>query len=317
MKTYFWGLALGKWAVVGGFALLASASAAGNQVEVLQEGELVKVFGDNAANNIAIAQNLNGDITVTGRNGTLVNGRTSVRLPRVPLNAMEIDMGGGNDIVALSNLRIANDLFVNLGEGANRLLTGAAPSSVGANVAIEGGMSSDLIRLTQWTIGGDLAIDGKGGVLDALLTGLDVGFGLTVIGDAANDIINLQGCTVGDTTSLEGKGGANRVTVNDFVGFDLHASTDFGNDIITFSAIMTTGDVGVVTGVGNDRVVMTNVFSGKNLLVSLDAGADFYQGTNVMVTYDAVFEGGAGVDTFKDFGISAGIKKEIKEFELF
>jgi hypothetical protein len=80
---------------------------------------------------------------------------------------------------------------------------------------------------------------------------------------------------------------------------------------------MTTGDVGVVTGVGNDRVVMTNVFSGKNLLVSLDAGADFYQGTNVMVTYDAVFEGGAGVDTFKDFGISAGIKKEIKEFELF
>jgi hypothetical protein len=36
----------------------------------------------------------------------------------------------------------------------------------------------------------------------------------------------------------------------------------------------------------------------------------------VRAAEDAVFEGGAGVDTLEDFGISAGIKREFKEFEV-
>ena len=57
--------------------------------------------------------------------------------------------------------------------------------------------------------------------------------------------------------------------------------------------------------------------SGKNLIVSLDAGADAVTVTGVSVTADAVFEGGAGVDTYTDRGITAGIKLDVKEFEVF
>jgi hypothetical protein len=315
MKTVF-GSFFGRM-VVGGCLLASGATAWGNNVQVLREGALVTVFGDNAANDIAIAQNANGDVTVVGRNGTLVNGAPSARFPRVALNAMEINMAGGNDVVAISNLRIANDLNVQLGDGSNRLLTGASPSAVGANVSIEGGMQSDLIRLTNWVVGGDLTIDGKVGVLDAVLTGLNIGFNLNVIGDAAADIINVRSCTVAGTTSLEMKDGANRVTAADLITTNLFLLSDFGNDVYSLTGMAVAQDIEIATGKGDDRVTMLNVFVGKSLKVSMDEGADTFQGTNIVVTEDAVFEGGFGIDTFKDFGISAGIKKEIKEFERF
>lgn len=316
MKTrlsIFWGKI-----IFGGCCLLASGTAAwGNQVEALREGALLKVFGDNAANDIAITQNANGDVTVSGRNGTLINGLASARFPRMVLNAVEIDLAGGNDVVAISNLRIANDLNVKLGDGSNRLLTGASPSAVGANVSIEGGLHSDMIRLTNWIVGGDVAIDGKFGVLDAVLTGLNVGFNLTLVGDTAADIINVRSCTVAGTTSIAAKDGANRINVTDLLSVNLFVLTDFGNDLLTLTGVAAAQDIEVFTGKGDDRVTMSSVFVGKNLRASLDEGIDSFQGSNTTVTYDAVFEGGAGIDTFKDLGISAGVKKEIKEFERF
>ncbi len=60
---------------------------------------------------------------------------------------------------------------------------------------------------------------------------------------------------------------------------------------------------------------MTDVTSGKSIIVSLDEGNDRLVATRVSAAADAVFEGGAGFDTLENFGISAGIKREFKEFE--
>ncbi len=309
-----------KW---GGFfglcvCMLGSAeSATANNVQVALEGQLVTIFGDNLNNQIVVSQTATSDVVITGRNGTTVNGLASVRFRRVALNAMEIRMGGGDDIVTISNLMVANDLYVNLEAGNDRLQSSSLPSTIGANLTVEGGLGNEIIRLSNWQIFGDLYLDGQTGTLNSQMTGLDVGLGLTVIGDDANDAITVGQCMVGDSTSIESKKGADRITVTDFAGFDLFANTDLGNDVVTFTNVTTLEDVGVFTGGHNDRVTFLNVASGKNINVSLDIGTDSFTGTNVIAVYDAVFEGGDGVDTFTDAGVSGGEKTEIKDFEIF
>jgi hypothetical protein len=302
---------------IGGFMTLLAASASANNVEVLREGALVTVFGDNASNQIIVAQNLAGDVTVTGRNGTLVNGLPSVRLARVALEQMEIRMEGGNDIVTVSGLNVSNDLYVNLGDGSDRLLTGAVANRIGAHLTVEGGNGNEIVRLTNWFVGGDCYVDGQIGSLNAVFSRLDVGFALTAISDAANDIISVTGCIVGGMTSVETKGGADRVTVTDYMGFGLFANTDMGNDVVTMDGVATLEDIGVFTGTQNDTVDFLNVSSGTNVIVALDEGSDVFEGTNVTAVYDAVFEGGAGTDVFADFGVAGGNKTEVKEFEIF
>lgn len=299
-------------------SLLAASPVCGfaNHVRVLQEGQLIKIVGDGQPNNILVAQTNAGTLTVTGRNGTRVNGQPSTTIRNISINAMEVRLEGGNDQITFSNVLIANDLSVDLGSGADRILTGSLPSSVGANCTIEGGTGNEVVRLTGWMVGSDLNVNGGTGVLNANLTGLSVAFGLTVIGDMSNDVVALSGCEVGDSTSIETKAGADRVTVGDFSGFLLSANTDMGNDTVSITNVFVLEDISINTGTENDTVTMTEVTSGKNIGVSLDAGTDSFVGTGVTAAFDAVFEGGAGTDTFGDFGVLGNEKTEIKEFEI-
>ena len=112
---------------VGTFALASVAgSALANNVEARVEGSLLVIEGDNVGNRIVVARNAAGDVVVTGQNGTRINGVASARFPRLALNAAEMQLGGGNDVVTLRGLQIANDLYVNLGKGADRLTVPAA-----------------------------------------------------------------------------------------------------------------------------------------------------------------------------------------------
>lgn len=301
---------------LAGVASLASMGTAwANNVQVALEGSLLKVIGDNLGNDFVISQNIAGDITVTGRNGTTVNGRPSFRLPRVALNAIEMQLEGGNDIVTVRNLQVANDLYANLGEGNDRfdLLAG---TNVGVNASVEGGLGADTIRVIDSIVGEDLFVDGGLDALTATVTRATIGKGLTVIGDEAADRVTITDTTMADIGTVETKGGNDRVDVSLVMAFAFAIDTDRGADIVNASDMMTADDVGVFTGTENDRVTLTNVMSGKNLIVSLDAGADAVTVEGVSVTADAVFEGGAGVDTYTDLGITAGIKLDVKEFEV-
>jgi hypothetical protein len=305
------------------FSLTGVTNLQANNVVATREGSFVTIVGDNANNQITVSQNSLGDLVVTGRNGTMVNGVAAVRFRQMILNAMEVRLEGGDDAVTFTNVAIANDLYVNLGEGSDRLTTGAGPMQIGANVSIEGGIGNEVLRLTGWTVGGDLTINGEAGVLNATLSGVSTGFGMTLVCDAANDIIRLEQCLAGDTTSIETKEGADRVTVIDYAGnssvggMDLFVNTDSGNDIITLTNVLVQQDIGVFTGTQNDSVSLVNISSNKNVIVSLDSGNDSIYGEKVDVAFDAIFEGGAGTDSFTDRGIQAGIIKDVKEFEIF
>ena len=313
----------GLRAAVGTFALAGAAgSAMANNVEARVEGALLVIAGDNAANQILVARNAAGDVVVTGQNGTRINGVASARFPRLALNAAEMQLGGGNDVVTLRGLQIANDLYVNLGEGADRLTVPAAASiTVGNNVAFEGAGGNDTIRTDGVIVGKDLYIDGGIGTLNATVTGAVVGFNVTLIGDDANDVMTLTSVMAGGDVSVESKGGSDRVTLTTVESLNVAISTDanaiVGADRVTLIEVSTLEDLGIFTGPGNDIVQMMDVAVGKNLTASLDVGNDKLTGMDVSVQLDAVFEGGNGTDTFEDYGITGGTKKEVKEFEIF
>lgn len=290
-------------------------SAQANNVQATLEGSLLKLNGDNLANAITLRQAANGDITISGRNGTKVNGLVSVRFRNVALNAVEMEMGGGNDDVLIESLKVANDLYANLGDGNDRFRSGTVPSSVGNNLSVEGGLGSDSVTLTGWTIGSDLFIDGQVGVLNVQLNDLDIAFALTVIGDRDRDVLSVKNTTCGDVASIESKEGNDSITVSGYFGIGLLINSDLGNDTVSLAGVMTSEDIALSAGGGNDTVNMTDVTSMKNVSASLDQGADRLEVTDVYAEFDAVFVGGSEVDTYVNNGVFAGVKLEVVEFE--
>lgn len=317
-----------NWMKAGFRMMVGSAALAGltgtalaNNVAARVEGSLLVIAGDNVANQIVVARNAAGDVVVTGQNGTRVNGVASARFPRLALNAAEMQLGGGNDVVTLRGLQIANDLYVNLGDGADRLSIPAAASvTVGGNLAIEGAGGNDTIRTEGVIVGQDLYIDGGIGVLNATVSGAVVGFNVSLIGDDANDVLTVSSLAAGGDIFVEAKGGSDRVSLTTvealLIGISADANAIVGADRVTLIEVSTMEDLGIFTGPGNDIVQLMDVASAKNLTVSLDSENDKVSGMNVSAALDAVFEGGAGSDTFEDFGITGGTKKDVKEFEV-
>jgi hypothetical protein len=291
------------------------------QVFATLEGSLMKIEGDNLSNQIAVTQNSVGDVIVSGQNGTRINGLSSVRFARPQLNAMEIRMEGGDDTVAMRGVNLTNDLFVDLGAGNDRLTSPATtPINIGANAAVYGGAGTDTVQLANATVREDLFIEGGLGVLSVNLTGAAVDKAMTIIGDEANDVVSVANSSFGIGLSIETKGGSDRVSLTDVSTFGLMVNTDanaaLGADQVTLTRVNVVEDLGVFTGAGNDLVRMTDVTANK-VSVSLDNGNDRLIATRVAAATDAIFEGGAGTDILENRGITAGIVRELKEFEIF
>jgi hypothetical protein len=289
-------------------------------VMVALEGSLLTVNGDNLDNQIAITRNVAGDVVVSGQNGTLVNGLTSFRLVRPSINAVEIRMEDGNDVVTMRNLQVANDMFVDMGAGNDRLTAPATnPSTIGANLAIYGSEGNDIVQLNRVTVREDLFVDGGLGSLQASVVDSVIAKAANIVADDLADIITVRNTRVGLDMSIETKGGSDQVNLTDLSAFNLVVNTDAnglaGLDRVTLNRVTTVEDLGIFTGAGADTVQMTDVSSGKSVTVSLDEGNDRLVMARVTAAADAVFEGGAGLDTVDFLAVLGGTKREFKEFE--
>ncbi len=293
---------------------------AGDVIAAL-EGNLLVIEGDNLDNQITVSQLASGDVVVSGQTGTLINGLPSIRYIRPALNSVEIRMEGGNDVVNLRSVQIANDLMVDLGAGNDRLTSpAAAPIRVGANAMVYGAEGNDTVQLNGSAVAEDLFIDGGLGAMTAQLNNVTVDKVMSIIGDEANDLVSVINSRIGLMANIETKGGSDRVTMVDFSALGLQINTDangsIGADQVTFNRVQTVEDLNVATGSGNDIVAMTDVTSGKSIAIILDEGNDALSVTRVSAAIDAILDGGAGVDTLTNRGIFAGITREIKEFEI-
>lgn len=302
-----------------GFESLERRALMAGDVFVAIEGELLRVEGDNLANQVTLSQTSTGDLVVSGQNGTTINGLPSVRFVRPAINAAEIRMEGGDDAVVLRGLQLANDLFVDLGAGNDRLTSpAAAPISVGANASIYGEAGNDTVQLNRVKVFEDLYIDGGIGVLSATVTDASIDKSVIIVGDEANDSVSVIGSTIGLDLSIETKGGSDTVRVSQLQALSLFINTDsngaIGRDVVNISNASIVEDIGVFSGAGDDIVRLTDTSSNK-VTVSLDQGNDRLEATNVVAATDIIFEGGAGFDILLETDVFASIFRDYKEFE--
>ncbi len=287
---------------------------AGN-VSVALEGSLLKVNGDNLANEVTIAQNVAGTIVVRGLNGTSINGLPQVTLRNVALNALDVRMAGGDDRLTINTLRAANDVEVDLGAGNDTVRV--AGSNIGANLKVIGLHGIDRANLTGSRVGVDAKIDLGLDRGVANVSSTIIGYNLDVITELANDQVTLNAVTAGGTVTVDTKAGSDAISIVALDALLLGIQTDAGADSVTLQNVRTATDLEINTGVGADTLRMTDVNAGKSIKVSTDADNDTVRATRVRAAEDAVFEGGDGVDRlFGSAQISGGVKKEIKDFEF-
>lgn len=102
----------GMSSIGGALALLivllhAGPAAAGGDVMVggVTPGGDVTVTGDAGGNDITVTQNPNGTVTVTGNNGTTVNGQPSVTTTAPVTGKLKVDTKGGDDKVVVDGAK--------------------------------------------------------------------------------------------------------------------------------------------------------------------------------------------------------------------
>lgn len=278
-------------------------------------GGQLSVYGDGADNNITVTQSATA-LTISGQNGTRVNGLASVTFAFPSVVQAEFKMEGGNDTVAISGLRTTlGDITLEtmLGNDSVSMSNVQAGSTISVNM--EGG--DDSFAAIGATAGADMSVEMGDGTSAVGLVNVRVNGTLVVSTGSGNDGVSLSGVFVGgDLGIITEQGddvvGISGARVNGSAGF----STDLGADWVSLFNFSTGYDLGIDTSGGNDRVDLATVGAGANLGVTADDGNDRVAVTNVNAIRDAYFIGGAGVDTFVNNGVAAGIFLDIKEFEI-
>lgn len=292
---------------------------AGN-VSVALEGSLLKIQGDNLDNQLTVTRAATGNLTITGQTGTLINGLASFTLINPTVGSVDVRMEAGADNLTIRGLQVASNFTANLGDGNDRLTTvAAAPTSIGGNLTIQGGLGNDVVQLNRTTVGRNLRVEGGAGTSNTSIIDSTVSRALTILGDNLADTINIRTTDVALAALFDTKGGADRVTLTDFSALSLAINTDVlglsGADRVTLTRVETVQDLNLFTGAGNDIVVMTDVTSEQSIFARFDAGNDTLTMTRVRAALETIFDGNAGYDTAFYVNLISGTNREFIEFE--
>ncbi len=266
---------------------------AGNVLATISDNGTVFIRGDNAANDVTI--DVDGDVvTITGNNGTTINGQDVDDFDAVDLNNLRISLRGG-----------ADKLTVNVND--------APTDSIPGRVRISAGSGADVVcinTIAELTITKGLSINlGNGN--DALSiqgeAGLSLANALRINGGSGNDTIGvvnvMQADAVGNDGDMIFRGGAgnDQFALSELtVSHNLTVESGVGDDQVAVSELAVAGNARITTGVGNDTLSAEGAISiDGNLRVSLGAGNDdlsVAEDIDLSVTGNARINGGPGKD---------------------
>jgi hypothetical protein len=183
----------------------------------LANGDLT-ITGDTAADDIAIVGTANpGELTITGRNGTVVNGTPggSVTVPGVARHLI-INLNGGDDHVSLDNTFIAGNIEITTGDGDDRVVTGEfSPVSPAGHLSIRTGAGNDVVLegiavYNTFVVGMNFIVTEDGSDFISLY-GTSVISDLAIFGGTGADNILLNGVTGANVIRIDGGSGANSI----------------------------------------------------------------------------------------------------------
>lgn len=229
-------------------------------------GEVLEIRGDAAANQVTVTQTADGIVTVSGQNGTLINGRASVRFAGARLEKTDIRLFGGADSLTVNNLRVSVDQNVEMGAGNDVVVLNDARA--GANVSVKTEDGFDRVTATGVVAGGDFFIDTAEGRSAVSVRGTTVGKSLTVIGKNSADAVAVSGVTTGEDMKIEVGEGDDRVELtNARVGKNLGVDADKGNDFVSVTKVSVASDAVFLGGDALDTFRKRGVTAGQKLEV--------------------------------------------------
>jgi hypothetical protein len=220
-------------------------------------GGILTVTGDTAADNLAIVGTTNpGELTITGRNGTVVNGVPdgSTTIPGVSSH-LRINLGDGNNVVAIDNAYLAGGMDIISGEGADLITLGEfQPVSPANSLFIDTGDGDNIVRLgvTRYSVflaGASIHL-GAGNDQAALYGASSTG-NISIAAAAGDDSLYAYGVTVsqGGLALLAEAGNNSLAAIASFARFGISmrgwdgANSFYVQDCYTTSGLFVIGHI--------------------------------------------------------------------------
>lgn len=269
---------------------------AGDVTVAVLDGNVV-VQGDSAANRIVVATDSDtGALVVDGRihagEATTINGQQAPFIFDDFNNSLLIQMRAGADVVDVPRGEFANNLFIGMGQGADRLFFGP-------------GSDDGSIGESAVNIGGHLTV-GLGRGSDALAAnGLSSG-SMAVFAGRGADAIGLSNTAIDNQLLMRTGPGNDRVRLSNVQSPHADVHTGMGHDrLAVLDSAFARFDARM--GLGNDRVVLegNNVFElatlgggqGHDVIINLgDNNAEHYVIAGFEVIWNGADDGAASAD---------------------
>lgn len=280
---------------------------AGN-VTVVQDGDLVTLTGDAAANGVEIQKTALGALRITAvpagspasPTALVIDGRATDQTFLFGVSRLQVVLGRGDDSVTIGSQGVANlprsvfsSLSVDLGDGEN-LFTGHGLEVVG-DATVRSGRHDDRVFVEDATLGSLSMMTGQGSDFLTLCRRIDVRGAVSIDAFRGNDVISMrEQVLMRSTCGILGGGENDIVEMKDGVVIQSDLSADLGGGNDGFYTDNTVGVVGQMTllgQAGNDSVYLEKSFAVLGDL-SIDVGGGNDQ---VVVRGEAAIGGNATI----------------------
>ncbi|MGI9517150.1 MAG: FKBP-type peptidyl-prolyl cis-trans isomerase [Pirellulaceae bacterium] len=264
---------------------------AGDVTVVVDMGQLI-ITGDGEANQIEVTGTRRGSATVTGLNGTTINGSDSPFRALTPgLRGAEIDLGGGDDEATIRGARLMQGMTVDGGAGNDGIFVDN--SSLRGNLQIDAGEGNNVVEIDRVFVVGNSEIRSGGG----------------------NDFVSILAHAVIGSLTIDTGAGSDVLAV-DNVGVLGSANVDMGADndqVLIAGRTYAGGGSSIMLGSGEDFLGVLPEQRGTtadlNSGIRVDAGPDadyVVLGAGVSLSGGSLVAGGAASDTL-DYHPSTGL----------
>ena len=230
---------------------------AGNVIVFEFENSLF-IRADAADNQMQIVGEANGDIQITGLNGTTLNGQDQVitlsdRLGQISQD-LRVHMGQGNDTLFVEGIQVNN------------------------RSVFYGGPGNDSVGYYNFRVLDDLFSNLSSGDDSMSLDDVQVGDNLSVFGLEDNDTIGLDQTVVSGRTYIVGGIGDDAVAVSNTVLIEVSAIFgNEGNDFVATNGLFAEDEISFPTGIGDDSVLISESDFQTFVFVNGDLGNDSFE----------------------------------------
>ncbi|MCB9949471.1 MAG: VWA domain-containing protein [Planctomycetaceae bacterium] len=271
-------------------------------VEAFFNGTQLTLIGDAAANELDVHIGVNGAFTVTGANGTTVNGQMQFGASSSMLGSIVANLREGDDVLNIvgqgaNTTRLGGLGWFQMGEGNDTFRV--SDLSMWYGITALGHDGNDVLQVSNVGLGTSF-FDGGGGNDAVELAQVNARLGVTVRGGAGDDQLSVDQSVVGRWLNLSGDNGADafRVTGSQVGGhFGIWGGSQ--NDTVLVQDSNLKFQLTVVGDGGDDAVQVVNNDIRSFLLLTGDGGDDSITADMQRVGGDLLLFGGDGHDALR------------------